>query len=220
MTDHHQFPAPTANSNSMAAGAGVSFGLYQQVTARLAELLGTVDQFTAHAAALAATPLSEITAAVANVAQAADTVHSASAAVTASLGMPQGMFHAAQAASAAHSAVTSAPGIPQASPPVPPPQPTAPTGSAAPGFFQTTGPWIAGNLYTVIPSAPLSPVADHGEKWFSVTRGKYVGLTKNSAISLNAVTGVSTGLMEKFSTQTDAINNFNAALHSGVVAIL
>ncbi|KAJ7822033.1 hypothetical protein B0H13DRAFT_2681890 [Mycena leptocephala] len=59
-----------------------------------------------------------VTAAVANVAQAADAVHSASAAVTASLGMPQGIFHAAQAASAAHSAVTSAPGPPQAAPPV------------------------------------------------------------------------------------------------------
>ncbi|KAJ7834174.1 hypothetical protein B0H13DRAFT_2370003 [Mycena leptocephala] len=110
-----------------------------------------------------------------------------------------------------------APGTAQSQAPPPPPLPTA---GAAPGFFQTTGPWVAGNLYTVVPTAPLSPVPDQGERWFSVTRGKYVGLTKNSAISLNAVTGVSTGMTARFSTQTEAISNFNGALHSGVVAIL
>ncbi|KAJ7792585.1 hypothetical protein B0H13DRAFT_1935698 [Mycena leptocephala] len=214
MTDHHQFPAPTANSNSMAAGAGVSFGLYQQVTR-------VSPNCSAPLTSSRRMPLRSLLLRCLRPMSPKPRIRSTP--------RPRPSLRRSACLKACFTPPRRrAPRIPP-SPrrqeylrrrPVPPPQPTAPTGSAAPGFFQTTGPWIAGNLYTVIPSAPLSPVADHGEKWFSVTRGKYVGLTKNSAISLNAVTGVSTGLMEKFSTQTDAINNFNAALHSGVVAIL
>jgi hypothetical protein len=73
------------------------------------------------------------------------------------------------------------------------------------------GPWTAGLLYGVIPNGPLTAVPDNGGKWFAITRGKYIGLTQNSAISLNAVTGISTGLSEKFSNQSDALNHFNGA---------
>ncbi|KAJ6489314.1 hypothetical protein C8R47DRAFT_1215661 [Mycena vitilis] len=100
----------------------------------------------------------------------------------------------------------------------------APAASTAPaqanGFVRLTGPWIAGRVYSVIPTANLASVADNGGKWFSITRGKYIGLTQNSAVALTAVTGISTGLMQKFSNQTDALNNFNSALASGALAVV
>jgi hypothetical protein len=109
---------------------------------------------------------------------------------------------------------------PAAPPAVPPPQPAAVVQPQSGTLIQGHGPWVAGILFTVIPRTALAAVADNGEKWFAITRGKYVGLTKNSAISLNAVTGVSTGLSEKFSSQADALNHFNAALVTGAVAVI
>ncbi|KAJ7604872.1 hypothetical protein DFH06DRAFT_1349005 [Mycena polygramma] len=111
--------------------------------------------------------------------------------------------------------------------PVAPTAPAAPVAQPAPPMvaqpvthIRAHGPWEAGVLFTVVPPLPLSGVPDHGEKWFAITRGTYVGLTKNSAISLSAVTGVSTALSEKFSTQLEALNHFNAALITGAVAVI
>ncbi|KAJ7512306.1 hypothetical protein B0H11DRAFT_1898797 [Mycena galericulata] len=84
----------------------------------------------------------------------------------------------------------------------------------------TTGPWVAGKLYGVIPLAPLQPIPDNGGRWYAITRGTYVGLTNNSAVSLNAVTGVPTAITKKYTTQAAALNHFNAALAVHAVAIL
>ncbi|KAJ7169145.1 hypothetical protein C8R43DRAFT_945104 [Mycena crocata] len=89
-----------------------------------------------------------------------------------------------------------------------------------PGFIRGTGPWIAGNLYGVVPTAHIVAVPDHNEKWFAITRGKYIGLTKNSAISLNAVTGVSSGLADRCSSQADTVEYFNEALDAGAVVVI
>jgi hypothetical protein len=88
------------------------------------------------------------------------------------------------------------------------------------GFLHSSPPWIAGHLYNVVPLAPLTAIPDHGEKWFAITRGKYVGLTNNSAISLNAVTGVASGLSDRCTTQGEALQHFNDALGANAVAIL
>ncbi|KAJ7018724.1 hypothetical protein C8F04DRAFT_1277240 [Mycena alexandri] len=57
------------------------------------------------------------------------------------------------------------------------------------------------------------------EKWFAITRGRYVGLTINSAISLNVVTGVPSGLSERFNSQAEALQHFNAALAAHAIAV-
>ncbi|KAJ7080721.1 hypothetical protein C8R43DRAFT_1143068 [Mycena crocata] len=101
-----------------------------------------------------------------------------------------------------------------------PPPPTFISRAPAPGFIRGTGPWIAGNLYGVVPTAHIIAVPDHNEKWFAITRGKYVGLTKNSAISLNAVTGVSSALSDRCSSQADAVEYFNEALDAGAVVVI
>ncbi|KAJ6495708.1 hypothetical protein C8R47DRAFT_1213184 [Mycena vitilis] len=85
---------------------------------------------------------------------------------------------------------------------------------------QTGGPYYAGALYRVVPTVHLRSIRDNGEKWYAITRGKYVGLTKNSAVSLAAVTGISTALSEKHSNQSDALASFNAALDVQAVAVI
>ncbi|KAJ7130584.1 hypothetical protein C8R44DRAFT_872372 [Mycena epipterygia] len=65
----------------------------------------------------------------------------------------------------------------------------------APGKqFSSTGPWVAGTLYNVVPPTPLAAVPDNSEKWYAITKGRYVGLTTNSSISSNGVSGVSNAL--------------------------
>ncbi|KAJ7846659.1 hypothetical protein B0H13DRAFT_2362900 [Mycena leptocephala] len=84
----------------------------------------------------------------------------------------------------------------------------------------SAGPWIAGSLYDVVPAAPLRAIPDNGEKWYAITRGKYVGLTKNSVVSLNAVTGISTSLSEKHGSQSEALDHFNSALGINAIAVI
>ncbi|KAJ7642977.1 hypothetical protein DFH06DRAFT_1326006 [Mycena polygramma] len=91
---------------------------------------------------------------------------------------------------------------------------------AASTLFRTTGPWIAGYLYTVIPAERLAAIPDNNDKWFAITSGKYVGLTKNAALSLNAVVGVSNALSTSFNNQADALDHFNSALDGGAIAIV
>ncbi|KAJ6450233.1 hypothetical protein C8R47DRAFT_1084494 [Mycena vitilis] len=86
--------------------------------------------------------------------------------------------------------------------------------------IRMAGPWIAGQLYGVVPHGPLVAVPDNGEKWFAITRGRYVGLTKNSTISLHGTTGMSSGLADKCASQADALEHFNGALSLGAIAVL
>ncbi|KAJ7126588.1 hypothetical protein C8R43DRAFT_958076 [Mycena crocata] len=98
--------------------------------------------------------------------------------------------------------------------PAPPPVPTLPA------FLRTAGPWMAGLLYAVVPAMPLGAIPDNNDKWFAITRSKDVGLTRNSAISLAAVTGVSTAISEKHATQAEALSYFNDALLNGAVVVI
>ncbi|KAJ7688916.1 hypothetical protein B0H16DRAFT_1752991 [Mycena metata] len=161
------------------------------VTSALVELGGTVDVLAAHTDAVSTAPLTEVPNALAGVAHAADAVHTALTALTAAINA---------------AALFAAP-----SPAMPP---------VLSNFIRNSGPWIAGLLYSVIPSASLQAVPGNGSKWHAITRGKYVGLTQDLAISLSAVTGVSTGLREKFNTQVEALDHFNSVLNLNAVAIV
>ncbi|KAJ6518050.1 hypothetical protein C8R47DRAFT_1062604 [Mycena vitilis] len=242
---HYNTPAPAASN---VAGAGFPASVHQgrfphikssafssvdfSVNAALAALANAVDGLTFNANALVCSPLSDMGNAVAAVSAAAEVVHHAQAHVFATLaGVPAAtpgfasacqifpkisrsslIFLTVDVTTANASAANS-------SPPTPTPAPAPGTAGPA-AFLRSSEPWLAGYLFNVVPAAPLSPIPDNGNKWFAITRGKYVGLTKNSAISLNAVTGVSTGLSDKFTTQDDALEHFNAALQSGAIAIL
>ncbi|KAJ7130578.1 hypothetical protein C8R44DRAFT_872366 [Mycena epipterygia] len=92
--------------------------------------------------------------------------------------------------------------------------------SLAACLCRMTGPWVAGTLYGVVPAAPLAAVPDNNEKWFAITRGTYVGLTRNSAISLNATTRIKSGLAEKCPSQGAALEHFNEALACGSISVV
>ncbi|KAJ7612814.1 hypothetical protein DFH06DRAFT_1147085 [Mycena polygramma] len=214
---HFNSPAPAAVPT--VAGAGSPTAVHQ-VNAAFAALANAVDGLTSNANALVCSPISDMGNAVAAISAAAEVVQHAQANLFGALaGIPTGLpttpgFASASGlagsnASAASSTVAAA--APVAAPPAAP---------APPSFLRSSAPWLAGYLYNVIPTDHLASVPDNGDKWFAITRGKYVGLTKNSAISLAAVTGVSTGLSDKFNTQADALDHFNAALDSGAIALL
>ncbi|KAJ7036227.1 hypothetical protein C8F04DRAFT_1181507 [Mycena alexandri] len=84
-----------------------------------------------------------------------------------------------------------------------PPPVDAPV-SIAGSAVQSTGPWIAGSLYNVVPAGPLTAVPDNGERWYSITKGR--------ALSSNAVLGVSGAVHNVYTRQADALAAFNMAL--------
>jgi hypothetical protein len=96
----------------------------------------------------------------------------------------------------------------------------APAPAVVVPFVQSTGPWIAGSLFDVIPAAPLTAVPDNGEKWYAITKGKYVGLTIHNLLSSGAVSGVSGALQNCYPRQADALVAFNIALSGGLIHVL
>ncbi|KAJ7030560.1 hypothetical protein C8F04DRAFT_1263681 [Mycena alexandri] len=204
-----QTSAPAASNGAAGAGA--------QVRAALNRLGGAIDELTARSTAVTAAPISVADALVA-VEDVTDSVSHAFEVLKAVISLMPGGANAP--APAAPTAPALMPGGANAPAPAAPTAPAPPLGSAVASLIRSTGPWAAGYLYGVVPLGPLSSVPDNGGKWFAITRGTYVGLTQNSAISLSAVTGVSTALTGKFSNQTDALNHFNGALASHSVAVL
>ncbi|KAJ7825681.1 hypothetical protein B0H13DRAFT_1918550 [Mycena leptocephala] len=115
---------------------------------------------------------------------------------------------------------TAAPPVPTTAPVVQSPAPAAPVG------FRTRGPWVAGALYTVVPTAPLMPIAEDehvGEDaspWYAITRGLYVGVTLSNALAVNAVVGVRGSGMKGYATQALALAAFNELLAYNMVAVI
>ncbi|KAJ7184778.1 hypothetical protein C8R46DRAFT_1208961 [Mycena filopes] len=127
--------------------------------------------------------------------------------------VPTGAAHAYSMLSIAANALATAAGAP--------PQPSPAATSASLGI-QYTGPWIAGALYGVVPTAPLTMIPDNGERWYAITKGLYVGATNSSAIADGAVTRVSDALRIGYNSQLDAVTAFNQALalNIGLVKIV
>ncbi|KAJ7450269.1 hypothetical protein B0H11DRAFT_2246837 [Mycena galericulata] len=88
-----------------------------------------------------------------------------------------------------------------------------PAPTARPGL-QSTGPWIVGEVYNVVPAGPLALVPDKGEKWYAITKGRYVGVTNSAALADGAVSRVSHALRQLHDTQAEAAEAFNTALAS------
>ncbi|KAJ7836826.1 hypothetical protein B0H13DRAFT_1912885 [Mycena leptocephala] len=91
--------------------------------------------------------------------------------------------------------------------------------------FRTRGPWVAGALYTVVPTGPLLAIAEdeytdeEGPTWYAITRGLYVGVTLSNALAVNAVVRVSGSNMRSFATQALALAAFNKLLGYNMIAI-
>ncbi|KAJ6453450.1 hypothetical protein DFH09DRAFT_1351268 [Mycena vulgaris] len=93
---------------------------------------------------------------------------------------------------------------------------------APPAGISMQGPWVAGNLYGVVPGGPLTPVPDHSEKWYAITKGRFVGVTSSTAIADGAVSCVSHALRTGYSSQAAALAAFNSALalNLGLVEVI
>ncbi|KAJ7105444.1 hypothetical protein C8R43DRAFT_1140771 [Mycena crocata] len=95
----------------------------------------------------------------------------------------------------------------------------------SPTGFQTTGPWIAGALYVVVPGGPLLPVAepeytgDDAPLWYCITKGMFVGVTLSQGLASTATTGVRASAMKSYKTQIGALDAFNEMLRYGMVAV-
>ncbi|KAJ6463777.1 hypothetical protein C8R47DRAFT_1224945 [Mycena vitilis] len=103
-----------------------------------------------------------------------------------------------------------------------PPAPPAPPAQASTGGIRFTGPWLAGVIYGVVPGGPLATVPDDGEKWYAITKGRFVGVTNSTAIADGAVSRVSHALRSVFDTQQEAVTAFNQALalNIGLVQVI
>ncbi|KAJ7266203.1 hypothetical protein C8J57DRAFT_1718152 [Mycena rebaudengoi] len=100
---------------------------------------------------------------------------------------------------------------------------TATTPSTAPTtpVLRTVGPWVVEGLYLVVPSGPLTAIIDDGEEhlWYSITKGRYVGVTTVNALTMAAVTRVSSASMISHKTQASAMSSFNTLRSLGLVEI-
>ncbi|KAK6993082.1 hypothetical protein R3P38DRAFT_3224092 [Favolaschia claudopus] len=123
----------------------------------------------------------------------------------------------------------SAPPAPTASPAIAAPAPAAPAPAPVtppvPAGLRTQGPWLAGWLYLVVPPQHLQHIAeptydnpDDAPRWYSINKGRYVGVTTNNGLALNAVSGVSGS--KKHRSQVAALAAFNQMLDYGMVAVL
>ncbi|KAJ7629775.1 hypothetical protein DFH06DRAFT_1338201 [Mycena polygramma] len=112
----------------------------------------------------------------------------------------------------------------------PTPSPTPAATTPAPVGFHTRGPWVAGALYTVVPSGPLLPIAEpdieHGvegeeaPRWYAITSGLYVGVTSSHPLATHAVVGVRRSGMKGYGTQALALAAFNDFLRYNMVTVV
>ncbi|KAJ7603765.1 hypothetical protein DFH06DRAFT_1151642 [Mycena polygramma] len=124
---------------------------------------------------------------------------SQAAAAAAAAAARQDAAAAAAAAAAASAAAAPAPVVP-----------------GVPAFVQSTGPWVVGSLFNVIPAAHLTGIDEIADKWYAITKGTYVGITKHNNLSSNATIGVSGSQQNGFTLQSEAITAFNTALDGGM----
>ncbi|KAK6969495.1 hypothetical protein R3P38DRAFT_3243220 [Favolaschia claudopus] len=99
-----------------------------------------------------------------------------------------------------------------ASAPVPSPE-------LLPGAVRSEAPWVA-SLYSVVPAGPLVAINEPLGPWYSVTRGRYVGVTNLLPLAAAATISVPGASYNGYKVEAFALNAFNAALALGAVQIL
>ncbi|KAK7053553.1 hypothetical protein R3P38DRAFT_3170894 [Favolaschia claudopus] len=95
--------------------------------------------------------------------------------------------------------------------------------STTPPYLSTTAPWVAGTLYIVVPPQRLAAIPEPGgedRRWYSIYKGKFVGVTASNGLALAATVGVSGGQMSSWKTQALALAAFNEAIDFHTVAVV
>ncbi|KAK7054025.1 hypothetical protein R3P38DRAFT_2761808 [Favolaschia claudopus] len=88
--------------------------------------------------------------------------------------------------------------------------------------LKTEGPYEVNKIYSVVPDAPLQGIEEEGpiREWYAITRGRFVGVVDQYALSDIAITGVAYGARKAYPNQDEALYAFNQALHWGAVQIV
>ncbi|KAJ7865253.1 hypothetical protein B0H13DRAFT_1898646 [Mycena leptocephala] len=107
--------------------------------------------------------------------------------------------------SATGSAVIDA-ALPVSSCPVQPSDPEVP----GPRVY-TSAPWIAGRMYAVVPLSPLAATPETEETWYSITKGRFVGVTNIHAFDQASIIRVSGAAHQAHTTQAAASGKKSAA---------
>ncbi|KAJ7020483.1 hypothetical protein C8F04DRAFT_1275022 [Mycena alexandri] len=102
----------------------------------------------------------------------------------------------------------------------PPPTPsTAPPPAPA---RPPPGPFFANEVFSAPPAEPLSPVEEAvaAAEWYAITRGRFVGVVDQYALSDVAISGVGGAARKTYTTQAQALDAFNRALTWGGVQVV
>ncbi|KAJ7073294.1 hypothetical protein B0H15DRAFT_957361 [Mycena belliarum] len=108
-------------------------------------------------------------------------------------------------------------------PSAPAPRTSSSAGLPAPliALLRTEGPFRANEVYSVTPSEALVPVEEvvPAPEWYAITRGRFVGVVDQFALSAVAISGVAHSARKAYTTQSLALDAFNQALTWGGVQI-
>ncbi|KAJ7689746.1 hypothetical protein B0H16DRAFT_1752804 [Mycena metata] len=84
------------------------------------------------------------------------------------------------------------------------------------------GPFLANEVFSAPPAQPLTPVEEAvpAPEWYAITRGRFVGVVDQFALSAVAISGVGHNASKAYPTQALALNAFNQALTWGGVQVV
>ncbi|KAJ7734680.1 hypothetical protein B0H16DRAFT_1731740 [Mycena metata] len=84
------------------------------------------------------------------------------------------------------------------------------------------GPFLANEVYSVAPNEPLAPIEEAvtAPEWYAITRGRFVSVVDQFALSAVAISGVAHNANKAYATQALALDAFNRALTWGGVQVV
>ncbi|KAK7033756.1 hypothetical protein R3P38DRAFT_3185518 [Favolaschia claudopus] len=113
----------------------------------------------------------------------------------------------------------------ESAPPAPKEKETPRPGAGLPDaliqHLRTEGPYTANEIFITVPTQPLDavPEATPAPEWYVITRGRFVGVVDQYALSDAAISGVA-GVRKVYNSQALALEAFNSALHWGIVQVV
>ncbi|KAJ7029548.1 hypothetical protein C8F04DRAFT_1264813 [Mycena alexandri] len=83
------------------------------------------------------------------------------------------------------------------------------------------GPFLANEVFSATPSQPLEVIEEEVDapEWYAITRGRFVGVVDQYALSAVAISGVAHAARKAYTTQHLAVAAFNQALTWGGVQV-
>ncbi|KAK7018522.1 hypothetical protein R3P38DRAFT_3200900 [Favolaschia claudopus] len=86
----------------------------------------------------------------------------------------------------------------------------------------TDGPFSANEIFSVVPGSSLQSIPEDpvAAEWYTVFRGRFVGVFDQYALADFAVAGVGQGARKQYNTQAEALEAFNKALTWGGVVVI